>query len=151
MDGWLDVLLDVAAFAVAALATFTDLRARRIPAWLTLPATAAAPLMLFALDRPAEALWCLAGAAACAAVPALLAWGRAAGGGDIALAAALGSLLGLLPALEAELIAFAAILTAGAVTAVRARDLRAALRTELPFAPALLLGTAATLGTLWLA
>ena len=44
----LDVGLDGAAVAVLGVATVVDLRARRIPDWLTLPALALAPVALLA-------------------------------------------------------------------------------------------------------
>ena len=135
----LDLALDGAALFLPAAATVTDLRSRRIPHALTLPALAAAPIMLAASGRGTEALLAVAGALASALIPALLCATRAAGGGDLQLCAALGSLLGPFPGLLAQLTAFAIV-----AAYLAARQLRAnpstPPRRELPFAPALLAG-----------
>lgn len=138
-DG-LDLALELAALVLLAGAALSDWRSRRIPNWLTVPLLVGTPLLLYALGREADALWAAGAAVACAVAPALLWMRGTAGAGDVKLCAAFGALAGLLPALEAQLIAFGLIALWSALRHARRLDAR-----ELPFAPALLAATLSTL------
>jgi prepilin peptidase CpaA len=103
-------LLPGIAVAVAAVASITDLRNGRIPNKLTLSATLlglAGHGICHGVSGFVESLF---GIVACAAVPGSVyaaSQGRAIGGGDIKLFAALGALLGCMQGLEVEFSAFA--------------------------------------------
>lgn len=89
----------VATFFVAAIALVTDLRQRRIPNWLTLPAFAV--MVVLHLDKPLLALL----SAVIATLPfAVVYWRGGVGGGDVKLAAVLGLGLGDLDAVMRWLI-----------------------------------------------
>ncbi len=96
------------AVALAAAATFTDLRGGKIPNWLTFGGTAVA-FGLGALQGRAGLVaaglgWVIAGL-----VPAVMHYrtaGRAIGGGDVKLFAALGALLGPTRGLEVQLYSY---------------------------------------------
>jgi len=83
--------------AFVAFAAVWDLKYRRIPNWLTIPALALAFLLRFALHG-AAGLWEAAGgfAAALAVTIPLFLLG-ALGGGDVKLMAATGAFLGVMP------------------------------------------------------
>lgn len=161
------LLVSLAAMATA-VAVFTDLRARRIPDWLTLPTLLLALLLRWALAGWAGPLGLADGLLGCGVaflVFFLLAVGGGMGMGDVKLMAALGAILGW----ERTLYALVFISVAGGVQAVvwafrhsrLRRTLAAALarlfrpfapagRAEakaeyIPYAVAIALGTAATL------
>ena len=109
------MLFYLLALGLATIAAITDARTGSIPNGVTYPVVCAAPASHFALamarhDGAAAALGLaglsLAGVVACGAVPLLLWWLDAMGGGDVKLLGALGGLL--LPAggFELELCAF---------------------------------------------
>jgi prepilin peptidase CpaA len=98
------------AFVVSAIAAVTDLRTGRIPNALTLPAMAAGIVLAAAFGGASGALVSVGGLFVAGLVPALLyrsTRGRAIGGGDVKLFAALGALLGPSAGIEVELTAFA--------------------------------------------
>lgn len=88
------------ALAVTAVAALYDLRAWRIPNWLSLGALAAAPVAHFVWGATtggaraglAGAGWSLAGALLCGVVPWLCWRAGTFGGGDVKLLAAVGAL-----------------------------------------------------------
>lgn len=99
-------VLSAVVLAIVAVAAFTDLRARVIPNWLTLPSLLAA----FALRGWAGGLTDLTlsvlAALLCLA-PAYFLFARGAlGGGDVKLFAAQGAFFGVRDGLELELTAF---------------------------------------------
>jgi prepilin peptidase CpaA len=98
--------MELGAVTLAAVAAAWDARTGRIPNWLVLPAVPAGLVLNAALDGTAGALRSALGACVAALVPWLLhraSAGRAIGGGDVKLFAALGALHGPLAALEIEL------------------------------------------------
>ena len=100
------------AFVVSAIAAVTDARTGRIPNVLTLPAAACGIVLHAALGGTREAVTSFAGLLLSGLVPWLLyrsTRGRAIGGGDVKLFAALGALVGPSPGLEIELAAFVAL------------------------------------------
>ncbi len=105
------------AALVSAVAAVTDNRTGRIPNWLTLPAAVLGVALHAALAGTGSAVSSLLGLLLAVAVPAILyliSQGRAIGGGDVKLFAALGALLGPTLGLEAEFGAFV-LLTAFAL------------------------------------
>jgi prepilin peptidase CpaA len=88
------------------IAAVTDLRARIIPNWLTLPMLCGA-LLLHAVRADVFAVGqAVMGALACG-LPAFFLFSRGAlGGGDVKLFAALGALLGVVTGLELQLCSF---------------------------------------------
>jgi prepilin peptidase CpaA len=97
------------AIAVSTFACATDIRTGRIPNWLTLPAICLGIAMHGTLGGRAGIIESLLGLLAGAAVPSILyrsTQGRAIGGGDVKLFAALGALLGPMRGLEVQLGAF---------------------------------------------
>lgn len=95
----------------ACVAAWTDLRARTIPNWLTLPVLSGA-LIAHALSLGAQGAAMSALGAALCFVPSCFLFVRGAlGGGDVKLFAALGALLGPREGLEVQLNAF--VLVAG--------------------------------------
>jgi prepilin peptidase CpaA len=98
-----------AAVFVSTLAAVTDSRTGRIPNWLTLPVSAFGVGLHAVMGGRGLAGISLLGLLLAAAVPAILyrtSQGRAIGGGDVKLFAALGALLGPTLAIEAEFGAF---------------------------------------------
>jgi leader peptidase (prepilin peptidase) / N-methyltransferase len=90
---WLPLLLGLSWLAVAASAV--DLRHRRLPDALTLPAAALAPVALFPLGAAAVGRGLVAGVVAVAAHAVVRAVAPAAlGAGDVKLAASLGTATG---------------------------------------------------------
>ena len=136
----LDAVLDAAAILVVLVAAVTDLRSRRIPNWLTLPAIVLAPLALAASGRWLEAALAVAGVLICGAIPAVLCWRGTVGAGDVKLCAALGALAGPIPGLHVELAAFVLVAGWSLVHFLRHPDPES--RREVPFAPALAAGAA---------
>jgi prepilin peptidase CpaA len=111
-------LVTLSALAMSAVAAVHDLRARRIPSWLTLPALAAAPALraalafqehargAFGLSGPMlEGMLSVVGALSCAVVPLVLWRGSVMGGGDCKLLASSGALLGPSLGIRVELVA----------------------------------------------
>lgn len=107
----------VVALVVSGIAAFFDWRKGEIPNWLTYGAILIAPLLHVirfvsvkrAIDLALlEGGFSLAGAVACALVPALLYRQGAIGGGDVKLCATLGALLQTRIGIEAELCGFLA-------------------------------------------
>lgn len=130
------------ALILGAAAATTDALRGRIPNTFTLPVMAMAPL-LHALVSPASALQSVAGCVVAAFVPWVLyraSSGRAIGGGDVKLFAALGALTGAVAGLQIELsacvvlAAFAAVQLAfrGRLLHVLANSARLALNPLLP-------------------
>jgi prepilin peptidase CpaA len=98
--------MEVAGVTLAGLAAAWDLRTGRIPNRLVLPAAALGLVLNAAFGGTAGALRSATGAIVAALVPWGLyraSGGRAIGGGDVKLFAALGALHGPLAALEVEL------------------------------------------------
>jgi prepilin signal peptidase PulO-like enzyme (type II secretory pathway) len=127
----------VAFCAVLATAAAIDLRSRRIPNWLTYPAICAA-LAVAALDgRLAPALAGATVGALLFILPIFLYGRKGAGGGDVKLAAFIGSVLGVSGTLAAL---FVAGLVATAVLAVGIASGRLTRRTPVPFGPFLAVG-----------
>jgi prepilin peptidase CpaA len=89
----------IVAFVVSAVAAVYDVRAWRIPNWLTLGVLAVAPVGHFVFGLVVHgassglegAAWSIAGAALCALVPALGWRSGTFGGGDVKLLAAVGA------------------------------------------------------------
>jgi prepilin peptidase CpaA len=106
------------ALLASAVAAFTDTRSGRIPNWLTMPLAGAA-LGAQAITRGAWGITeSLAGLLLCGGVPWIVfrtSGGRAIGGGDVKLFAALGALLGPMAGLEIELGALALLLVVALV------------------------------------
>jgi prepilin peptidase CpaA len=97
------------ALVAALVASITDLRAGRIPNRLTFSAMLIGLVARSIGDGIAGAVESLVAVAVCVAVPGIVyksSQGRAIGGGDIKLFAALGALLGPMQGLEVELSAF---------------------------------------------
>jgi len=94
------------ALAIACIAAFTDLRARLIPNWLTLPAFVCGLMWHAWLGGLEGALFAVFATLLCLG-PAYFLFARGAlGGGDVKLFAALGAWLGARDGLELELTAF---------------------------------------------
>jgi prepilin peptidase CpaA len=97
------------AVVVSIIAAVTDSRTGRIPNWLTLPAALLGVLLHAVVAGRGPAGLSLFGLLLAATVPAILykvSQGRAIGGGDVKLFAALGALLGPTLGLETEFGAF---------------------------------------------
>ena len=97
------------AALVSVIAAITDSRTGRIPNWLTLPAASLGVLLHAVMAGRGQAGLSLLGLLLAATVPAILykvSQGRAIGGGDVKLFAALGALLGPTLGLETEFGAF---------------------------------------------
>ena len=114
----------IAAAVVAAISAWSDARTGHIPNWLTFGTLGVALAGHTALAWYVQHSWragltelgySVAGAFACALVPAFMYWRGAIGGGDIKLFAAIGALCHPMIGLEIETYAFvaAAILGAG--------------------------------------
>ncbi len=128
--------------AVLLAAAWTDLRARRIPNALTIPATSVALIVALSLGVGASALVGAAVGAVAFVVPMFL-YGRAsAGGGDVKLAAFVGAMLGIEGILGAL---FLTGLAASVVVLVGLATKRMARRSRIPFGPFLALGGLAAL------
>lgn len=105
LANWASIL----AVIVGICAAVTDARTGRIPNWLTLPVLGLGPLLCAIIGGRASAMGSLIGLLLAGAVPWLLyrsTEGRAIGGGDVKLFAALGALLGPIRGLEVQLTAF---------------------------------------------
>ena len=101
----LETLSQGLAIAVSAVAAITDARTGRIPNWLTGTATVLGIALCATLGGIGSAGVSLLGVLLVVAVPAILyrgSQGRAIGGGDVKLFAALGALLGPTLGLETE-------------------------------------------------
>src|SRR5690606_41597083 len=93
----LPVFLVVLAASAASIAVYTDLKARRIPDWLTLPTLATAllgRLAMAGISGPLGLLDGLLGLAVAFLAFFLLALGGGMGMGDVKLMAAIGAILG---------------------------------------------------------
>lgn len=153
----------VSCLAVCGIAALTDWRSCRIPNWLTL-STIGLGLGLGALSGVQGIFVALVGALVCGLAPLLLCLVGAMGGGDFKLLAAVGALLGARLGLEAQAYAFAAAsvwglgvwLVSGRLVAVingqlarlTRRDTNPVsrrLRTQMRFAPSVLVGVAVAL------
>ena len=100
----------IAAVTVGTFAAVIDARTGRIPNWLTLPTLCLGPILHGILAGHVGVFQSFVGLLAAGAVPWLLyrsTQGRAIGGGDVKLFAALGGLLGPARGLEVQLTAFA--------------------------------------------
>ena len=133
------------ALGLACVAAVTDLRARLIPNWLTIPALGIACGAHGYLGGPGALAFALLSALLCF-VPSYFLFVRGAlGGGDVKLFAALGAALGVRDGLEVQLTAFVLVAvfalasTAwhGRVLALLAASFRATLHLVAParFAP----------------
>lgn len=101
--------LTVVPLVATAVAAVTDARAGRIPNWLTLPLGGVGLSIHAATGGLGGALLSLSGLVLASALPWLLyrsTSGKAIGGGDVKLFAALGALMGPLLGLQLELSAF---------------------------------------------
>lgn len=111
-------LVAVLSLATSGAAAYFDMRVRRIPSWLTLPAVAAGPVLhvalalhehtrgAFGVSGPLlEGMLSVVGASSCAVVPLILWRGGLMGGGDCKLLAACGALLGASLGIRVELVA----------------------------------------------
>lgn len=142
---WSDWLPNGLTAVLLGLATTTDLRSRRIPNRLTIPAAAFGLALQAGLGgwpglQQAAFGWALG--FALLAIPCLLGW---IGGGDVKLLAAVGATQGPALALSAGLYGMLlggllALLTASRARLRLAGD-RATGRLTLPYGPALALGT----------
>lgn len=94
------------ALVITAIAAVTDARHGRIPNGLTLPPLLGMPLAQLALAGPGAAAERVVSALVCALIPLFLFWKRAMGGGDVKLFAAMGALLPVMTALEAQYAAY---------------------------------------------
>ncbi len=126
-----------AYIVVLLAAAWSDLRTRRIPNRLTIPALAAALLVAVAMDRLPSALAGSLFAAALFILPMVLYGAHMAGGGDVKLAAFVGAALGLSAAVTALM---AAGLVASAVVLVGLATARITRRQKLPFGPFIAIG-----------
>ena len=106
------------ALAMSGAAAVCDVRARRIPSWLTLPALAIGPALHAAValrehargafglgGSTLEGMLSLVGALACAVAPLIMWRAGVMGGGDCKLLASSGALLGASLGIRVELIA----------------------------------------------
>lgn len=135
---WLPVLLALVWFGVAA--GLVDLRHRRLPDALTLPALPCALVLLTPLGGAAVGRGLVGAGAAVAVYAAVhLAAPGALGAGDVKLAAPLGAVLGAVSWPALVLAAVLASLLTGVVGSV-ARPARA--RAPVPHGPSMLLATA---------
>lgn len=148
---------ELAAYLVVAalgvVMAYVDLRERRLPDWLTLPALAGAALLL-AVAAGVSGDWAAYGrawvaAAACFAFYLVLALARPAdlGLGDVKLAAVLGLLLGWSGWPTVFLGVFCGFLVGGVAGVVLLVAGRASRRSSLPFGPPMLVG--ALVALLW--
>ncbi len=128
------------AALIGGIACATDLRTGRVPNWLTLPAICLG-LLLHGFDgNKAGVIASLVGFVAAGAVPWLLyrfTKGRAIGGGDVKLFAALGALLGPVHGLEVQLASFGLLALLALVVLAYRGQLWAVLRNafQLTFNP----------------
>lgn len=97
-----------AAILVVALAAAWDHRTGTIPNWITVPPMIAAPLGYGLVAGWMGVAVAIAGLFICAFVPYVLFRANAIGGGDVKLLAAVGAMLGVMPGIEAQLVAFVA-------------------------------------------
>lgn len=100
------LIVDAASLLVGGVGAVWDARTGRIPNRLTFPAGAGAIVLHFALGGASQALESILGLLLAGLLPFVLARatsGRAIGGGDVKLFAALGALHGPLVGLEIEL------------------------------------------------
>ena len=172
----------IAAVIVAGAAAWTDAMTGHIPNWLTFGALLGALGWHFAVGLSSAHSWrggleglggALVGTLLCAAVPALMYWKGAIGGGDIKLFAALGALCLPMVGMEMETYAFiAAALIAPAKLAYQGvlfqtlkrsfaivanpfrkvenrRELPPEMMTWFRLGPAIFVGAGATLLTHW--
>ena len=128
--------------AVLLAATWTDLRARRIPNGLTLPAVLAALALAAWSGALASAVAGLVAGAAIFILPMLLYGAANAGGGDVKLAAFLGAALGLAGVMQALLVGG---LVASAVVLAGLATRRLSRRSRIPYGPFLAIGGLAAL------
>jgi prepilin peptidase CpaA len=116
---------------VACVAAITDLRARTIPNWLTLPLSPAA-LLVHGSIHGCDGLWLSLLGCVSAFAPAYFLFARGAlGGGDVKLFAGFGALLGPRAGLELELSAFVLVALYALWTAAWHARLGALLRASL--------------------
>lgn len=146
---WSDALPNGLTAVLLLAATATDLRSRRIPNRLTIPAAAlglALQAGLYGWPGLQRAAFGCALGFALLLVPCLLGW---IGGGDVKLLAAVGAAQGPVLTLSAGLYGMlvGGLVAAAALVAARARVAgeQATVRLTLPYGPALALGTLAAL------
>ena len=123
--------------AILLAAAWSDLRTRRIPNWLTMPATAAALLWAVATGRFPSAAAGAVFAAGLFILPMVLYGAHMAGGGDVKLAAFVGAALGFSASVTALM---AAGVVASAVVIVGLATARISRRQKLPFGPFIAIG-----------
>jgi prepilin peptidase CpaA len=116
------------AITVALVAAVFDARSGSIPNWVSLPVIALAAVGYGVFGGWMAAGLSFAGAALCALLPFLLHRAGAMGGGDVKIFAAIGSLLGPGPGLEAEVFALLFAIILGVVALARAGELRTGAR-----------------------
>lgn len=139
------LVLAVVYAGVLLAATWTDLRSRRIPNALTLPAVGAALVVAALRGSLLVSLFGALLGAAAFLLPAFLYGKKTAGGGDIKLAAFVGAAVGLPLVLHAMLLAG---LSASVVVLVGLTARRIDRRTRVPFGPFIAFGGIAVLFTL---
>ena len=122
---------------VLVAATWTDLRTRRIPNRLTLPALAGALIVAAATGHLASALAGAVFAGGLFVLPAVLYGAGAAGGGDVKLAAFVGAALGLSGAITALLVTG---IVGALVVLVGVATSRLSRRQKVPFGPFIAVG-----------
>jgi prepilin peptidase CpaA len=93
---------------VTAIAAVTDARSGRIPNFLSLPLLGVFSLGGLVWGGTGEFLASLGGIVVCGAIPFLLFWRGAMGGGDVKLFAAIGAALGSTLGLEVQIVAYVA-------------------------------------------
>jgi leader peptidase (prepilin peptidase)/N-methyltransferase len=133
----LELLLAVAYAAILVTATWTDLRTRRIPNWLTVPATVAALVWAAFHGHLASSLVGCVFAAGVFIVPMFLYGPGMAGGGDVKLAAFVGAVLGVSGAVTAL---FMAGIVGTVVVVMGLLTHRIQRKQKIPFGPFIAIG-----------
>jgi prepilin peptidase CpaA len=134
--------VEVLAIFVATVAALIDARTGRIPNWLTLPTLCLGPVVHAVGAGRVAALDSVVGLLVAGVVPWLFyrgTRGRAIGGGDVKLFAALGALLGPQRGLQVQLTAFCVLALVALVVLSYRGQLSRVLRTTLRLAVAPLL------------
>lgn len=139
---------------VLAVATFTDLRSRRIPNWLVLPFLPAGIVAFGVLHGWHGVVQSLEGAGLGALIYGILYWKFGMGAGDVKLCAAIGAWIGpsqflmaaIFTALAGGVVILVWILARWALLLLKRRtreqaSLSGLMQTKMPYAPAIAIGT----------